>query len=225
MTAIILAGGLGTRLRSVVKDLPKCMAPINGIPFLSYILMKLSKSGFKRVILAVGYLKEVIISTYGSKFENIDIQYSIEEDPLGTGGAILKGFSLVKDEYAFALNGDTYFDINFNEMVTKKSNFVIASKKIEDVQRYGHLLVENNIVKGFGEKGNKGYGYINGGIYFINKGFLNSFNLPNRFSFEKDFLERYVSLAKFRTIVFQDLFIDIGIPIDFELAQTLLKYE
>lgn len=225
MTAIILAGGLGTRLRSVVKDLPKCMAQINGIPFLSYILRKLSISGFKKVILAVGYLNEIIIETYGYKFENIEIYYSIENEPLGTGGAILRSLDAITDDYFYVLNGDTYFDIDFKKMFIKKSNFIIASKEIEDVSRYGNIQFENNIIKAFGEKGSKGKGYINGGVYFINRRFLNGFSFPRKFSFEKDFLERNVILRHFNVITFNDLFIDIGIPSDYELAQNLLRYE
>ncbi len=225
MTAIVLAGGLGTRLRSVVKDMPKCMASINGIPFLSFILRKLSLNGFKKVILAVGYLKEVIVETYGSNFENMKIQYSIEETPLGTGGAILKAINLVNDEYFFVLNGDTYFDLDFNYMFNHKVKFLIASKKMDDVSRYGSLIFENNIIRAFGEKGSFGSGYINGGVYLIYKDFFKSFTFPTKFSFEKDFLELYVNLGKFYNLSFDGLFIDIGTPSDFELAQKLLKYE
>jgi len=225
MTAIILAGGLGTRLRSVIKHLPKCMAPINGIPFLSFILKKLSLSGFKVVILAVGYMKEVIIDTYKSKFENIEIHYSIEEEPLGTGGAILKAVKLVKDDYFFVLNGDTYFDVDLKIMFNYKSDFLLASKKMNDVSRYGNLIIENNIIKSFGEKGSFGEGFINGGVYLIYKDFLKTFTFPLKLSFEKDFLEKYVALGLFHNLTFDNLFIDIGIPSDFELAQSLIKYE
>lgn len=225
MTAVVLAGGLGTRLRSVVKDIPKCMAPINGIPFLSFILRKLSLNGFKSVILAVGYLKDVIINTYGSTFENMKIQYSIEENPLGTGGAIFKAVNLVNDDYFFVLNGDTFFDLDFKLMFKHKSNFLLASKKIEDVSRYGSLTVENNTIKSFGEKGNIGSGYINGGVYLINKNYLKSFSFPIKFSFEMDFLEIYVKLGEFHQFTSEGFFIDIGIPSDFKLAQNLLKYE
>jgi D-glycero-alpha-D-manno-heptose 1-phosphate guanylyltransferase len=225
MTAIILAGGLGTRLRSVINDLPKCMAPINGVPFLSYILKKLSLSGFKKVILAVGYLKNLIIDYYGFNFENIIIQYSIEDEPLGTGGAILKASNLVNDDYYFVLNGDTYFDLDFELMFKNKSNFLIASKKMHDVSRYGSLEIESNIIKAFCEKGRTGIGFINGGVYLIRKFFLNSFSLPIKFSFEKDFLEKKVKLLQFRTLSSDNLFIDIGVPNDFDLAQSLLKYE
>ncbi len=225
MTAIILAGGLGTRLRSVLKDVPKCMAPINGIPLLSYILKKLSLSGFNTVILAVGYLKELIIDKYGSNFENMKIQYSIEDEPLGTGGAILKASYLIKDDYFFVLNGDTYFDLDYELMFTKKSDFLIASKKINDVSRYGRLVIEANIITAFVEKGINGIGYINGGIYLIRKTFLNGFSFPNKFSFEKDFLEKNVNKKKFMALNFDGLFIDIGIPDDYLLAQSLLTYE
>jgi D-glycero-alpha-D-manno-heptose 1-phosphate guanylyltransferase len=225
MTAIILAGGLGTRLRSVINDLPKCMAPINGIPFLSYILKKMSKSGFKKIIIAVGYLNEIIISRFGTKFENIEIQYSIEQEPLGTGGAILKALSMVNDDYFFVLNGDTFFDINFSEMFTYKSNFLIASKEIDDVSRYGNLLIEKNLIIGFGEKGTKGKGSINGGIYLIKKSFIEKFPFPTKFSFENYFLEKNANSRMFNVFPSGTFFIDIGVPQDLELAQKLLIYE
>jgi len=227
MTAIILAGGFGTRLSSVISNVPKSMAPINDIPFLSYILNQLSNSGFKRVILAVGYLKESVISFFGHNFKHLELVYSIEEEPLGTGGAIIKALSQVKDEYFFVLNGDTFFDIRFLEMAQiPLTDIIIASKFVNNVSRYGKLIVnENNIVKEFKEKGSNSDGLINGGIYFIRKSFIQSFTFPTKFSWEKDFLERFVLNNFFKVLKFDGYFIDIGIPEDYLTAQKVLVYE
>jgi D-glycero-alpha-D-manno-heptose 1-phosphate guanylyltransferase len=227
MTAIILAGGFGTRLSSVISNVPKSMAPINDIPFLSYILNQLSNSGFKKVILAVGYLKESIISFFGHNFKHLELVYSIEEEPLGTGGAIIKALSQVKDEYFFVLNGDTFFDIRFLEMAQiPLTDIIIASKFVNDVSRYGKLIVnENNIVKEFKEKGSNSDGLINGGIYYVRKSFIQSFTFAKRFSWEKDFLERFVLNNFFRVLKFEGYFIDIGIPEDYLTAQKVLVYE
>ena len=109
MEAIILAGGFGTRLQSVVKDVPKPMADINGRPFLEYILVFLAKNCFTKVILSVGYKKESIINHFGSSFCGMNISYCIEDEPLGTGGAIKKAFDYVDGQNVLVLNGDTFF--------------------------------------------------------------------------------------------------------------------
>jgi D-glycero-alpha-D-manno-heptose 1-phosphate guanylyltransferase len=225
MTAIILAGGLGTRLSSVINNIPKCMAPINRIPFLSYLLNKLDKSGFKTIIMAVGYLSEYIINYYGNTYKGLKIIYSIEKEPLGTGGAIINAIQYIKDGFFFVINGDTYFDINFREMYDISKNFIIASKYLSNVSRYGKLNVDNNTLNSFTEKGLNSNGLINGGIYFINKSFLMNFNFPLKFSWENDFLHKYVSKKMFNVSLFDNNFIDIGIPEDYQLAQSFFINE
>ena len=114
MEVIILAGGFGTRLQSVVSDVPKVMAPINNKPFLEYIFDDLSKYDVSRVILAVGYKKEIVKKYFGNKYKNIKIAYSEENEPLGTGGAIKHALSLVNDEEVIIMNGDIYTKINYD---------------------------------------------------------------------------------------------------------------
>ncbi len=225
MTAIILAGGFGTRLQSIIKTIPKSMAPINGIPFLSYLLKKLSKSGFTKVILAVGYLKEQIISFYGNNFLNLEISYSIEETPLGTGGAIIKAIQKVNENYVYVLNGDTYFDIDFSLFNKNLNEFTLAAKKVKNVSRYGELITMGNRIINFSEKGFPKEGLINCGVYFFKTEFILKIKFTDVFSWEKDFLEKYVSLLNFKFIKFSNLFIDIGIPNDYEKAKSLLSYE
>ena len=115
MEAIILAGGKGTRLQSVVSDVPKPMADVNGRPFLSYLLHFLSTKGVRKVVLSVGYKHEVISNYYSNCFENMSICYAIENEPLGTGGALVESLKQVTDSNVLLLNGDSFFDINLKK--------------------------------------------------------------------------------------------------------------
>jgi D-glycero-alpha-D-manno-heptose 1-phosphate guanylyltransferase len=186
MTAILLVGGRGTRLHSVVSDKPKCMIEINGKPFLSYILNYLNNARFNHVILAVGYLKEQVINFFGYKYKDIKLSYSLEEFPLGTGGAIKKASKLVTDDTFFVLNGDTYFNVDFREMFLLNSKFTIAAKFLNDTTRYGELIINNNSVIKFNEKKFNKSGYKNGGIYLIDKFYFESLTFNESFSFDKD---------------------------------------
>ncbi|MCR6571473.1 D-glycero-D-manno-heptose 1-phosphate guanosyltransferase [Campylobacter insulaenigrae] len=214
MQAIVLAGGLGTRLQSVIKDLPKPMAPINGKPFLEYLLQYLQKQGIKEVILSVSYKYELIQEYFKDKFENINIIYNIEKELLGTGGAIKDALKFVKNE-TFVLNGDTFFDIDLNKLFLNGSKICIALKQMRDFDRYGVIEIDkNNIIKSFKEKTYIKQGLINGGIYLISKDIFNNFNLDNKFSFEEFLQENYKKL-NINSVVFDDYFIDIGIPQDY----------
>ncbi|RYD05686.1 hypothetical protein N752_07255 [Desulforamulus aquiferis] len=119
MEAIVLVGGLGTRLKTIVSEVPKPMAAIGGYPFLTYLLEYLSKYNIKKVILATGYMHEKIMDYYGYRYGGIVIDYSIEYEPLGTGGAIKKALENVSEKDVFILNGDSFFDINLNHIYSK----------------------------------------------------------------------------------------------------------
>lgn len=221
--AIILAGGLGTRLRSAIGDLPKPMADIAGRPFLEYLLDYLIENDFKKVILSVGYKAEIIISHFGRNYKSIDIEYSIEDKPLGTGGAIKKAIKKLdnSDDYFFVLNGDTFFDIPLDDLlefhVQRKAVITIAFKSMEDSTRYGSVLLDySNRIIGFIEKGTFKNCLINGGIYVINIELFKSLDLPDKFSFEKDLLEAYYKKMLFCGKNFNKYFIDIGVPEDYE---------
>jgi D-glycero-alpha-D-manno-heptose 1-phosphate guanylyltransferase len=231
--AIILAGGFGTRLKHIVSDVPKPMAPINGIPFLSFLFHKLIAAGIEHVILSTGYLHEVIESCYGNVFETLRISYSTEEEPLGTGGAILLGMSKVCMDNVLVLNGDTLFEIDFAKLMDyhlqKGSLLTIALREENEVSRYGSVLVDDEgKITSFAEK-NKvhGKGLINGGIYLINTKLFLKISLPTKFSFEKDVLEKFYDQINFYGLAFNSYFIDIGIPEDYARAQReflQLKY-
>lgn len=220
MEGIILAGGLGTRLRSIVCDVPKPMCLINNKPFLSYILDNLNVQGFKKVIMAVGYKSNIIKEYFGNSYKEIKIVYSDEETPLGTGGAIKKAIEKINANNVFIFNGDTFFDCDLKDMLDnhKKSlcDITLAVKRMYSYNRYGSVVVKNNRIIRFDEKKKTEKGIINGGIYIINKGILNDVKIE-KFSFEKNILEsNNYSMCAYES---KGYFIDIGIPDDYYRAQ------
>ena len=225
--AIILAGGLGTRLRSVINDLPKPMAPVNGKPFLHYIFQYLMREQIKEVVLSVGYKHETIKEFFGDKYLGIKIQYSVEEEPLGTGGGIKQAFDLV-DDAAYVLNGDTFFGVNLWALqefyFESKSDIALAIKPLENFDRYGTVQMDEAFrITKFEEKKFVDKGFINGGIYFFDKKLFSRVEVGAKFSFEKEILERYTAELKFSGKVFDGYFIDIGIPEDYNKAQHDFK--
>lgn len=228
--AIILCGGLGTRLRPAVPDLPKCLAPIAGKPFLHWMLSGLERQGITQVILAVGYGAEVVKGTIGSQFGNIELIYSFEEIPLGTGGALLKAFRKGEGERTFVLNGDTHFPVKFNELAKQhldlNSDITIAAKYMEKPDRFGNLVVSGNRVQRFEPASPRDHGLINGGIYLLNSSVLLKppIKLTEKFSFEQDFLAKTTELLKICTYTSPADFIDIGIPSDYNLVKEGLLF-
>lgn len=226
MEAIILAGGFGTRLQTVVKDVPKPMAPINEKPFLEYIFSYLNKYDVKHVILSVGYKKEIIQNYFKKEFNNIKISYSNEDEPLGTGGAIKKALTYAVGNEILVLNGDTFFDISLDELNIKFKNenkVLIALKEMNNIQRYGSIEInEKAIITNFKEKQFFNKAFINGGIYVLKKDIFDRYD-KDIFSFE-NFLENNFKDLNAKGIVFNDsYFIDIGIPEDYEKAQVDFK--
>lgn len=227
MEVIILAGGLGTRLRSVVSNVPKPMALINNKPFLDYIFNWLHKYPISKIVISAGYKADCIEKYYGPAFKDIPIHYVIEDEPLGTGGGILKALDHTFDENVMVVNGDTYFpidiDIFYSEHIRLQGNITIALKEMTDFDRYGSVHIDNELnISQFLEKTFIKQGLINGGIYFINRKFIQENNLPTKFSFEKEVLEKEAINKKIKGIQFRDQFIDIGIPDDYLKANQLL---
>ena len=218
MQAIILAGGFGTRLQSVVSNVPKPMAPINGKPFLEYMLDELNNQNFNKVVLAVGYKKESIMDYFGNRYKNIELVYSTEDEPLGTGGCVKQAMDYIDDEFIFILNGETMFKIDFDKM-SKLNSLSISCKKMFDFDRYGEVNIQNGIITKFEEKKYVKEGYINGGIYYLPKNIFDSYDLPKKFSMEKDFFEKYIIDLNIKAFLSEDYFIDIGIPEDYQKAQ------
>lgn len=227
MTIIILAGGLGTRLKSVVQDLPKPMASVNGKPFLVYLLEYVSHFSPKEIILSVGYKWETIQAYFGEMYQNIPIRYCVEEIPLGTGGGIKKAVEIAENEQVCILNGDTFFGVNLQKMEAfhhkNNSDLTIAVRKMENFDRYGTILFgEMGNITNFAEKKALEEGYINGGIYFLRKSFLLEKNLPEKFSFETEIMEKGYKENVFFAYQGDEnqYFIDIGIPEDYAKANV-----
>lgn len=220
---IILAGGLGTRLQSVVKDVPKCMAEVAGKPFLYYIFEYLEDKKINHVILSLGYKSEIIIECLSELKYTFNISYVIESEPLETGGAIKYALSKAQTNSVFVLNGDTFFDVDLSCLLSfhevKNADISLALKPLKDFDRYGSVEIdENNKIINFKEKQFCEHGLINGGIYVVNKSYINGLNLPERFSFEKDVLETNLSEKRIYGYEVDSYFIDIGIPDDFAKA-------
>jgi D-glycero-alpha-D-manno-heptose 1-phosphate guanylyltransferase len=224
--AVILAGGFGTRLKSLVSDVPKSMAPIKNLPFLSYLLEQLHKYKFEKIILAAGYKYKVIESYFGSSYKNIELVYSIEKEPLGTGGAISEAAGLIISDYFFILNGDTFFEIDFGKMeeifLKNKSGLMVALKPMIKFDRYGAVITNGDRIISFNEKRFCEKGLINGGVYMVIKDWLNERAMGKVFSFEKDILEKLVGVDNITSYISDGYFIDIGIPEDYMRASEEL---
>lgn len=221
--AVILAGGKGTRLASVVQDKPKPMADIAGLPFLHYMILDLKKKGISEIVLLVGHLKEVIVDYFQTSYHGVKIIYEVELEPRGTGGLI---YELARkwNEDILLINGDTYFEVDIQSLIASSKNkeIVLAVRKVARSDRYGALTIENNRIIDFQEKSWIDSGCINGGIYFLPKGCFDTIDLPFSFSLEKDFFEAKKDVLHLKPFYSDGYFIDIGIPKDYNLAQTAI---
>lgn len=220
---IILAGGLGTRLQSVVNDVPKCMASVAKEPFLSHIFDYLEAQQFDHIILSLGYKSEVVLDWLKTQDRSFNVSYVIESKALGTGGAIRYAFSKVISDKAFILNGDTFFNIETSKMFdlqgALRTDILIALKPMFNFDRYGSVEIDKvGRITRFVEKKHIDEGLINGGVYLIKKDIFENLDLPEFFSFEKEILEGRTTQLQIFGMPFDKYFIDIGIPSDFEKA-------
>ena len=220
---IILAGGLGTRLKSEVPDLPKCLAPVANKPFIDHILSYFIDQGQQRFIFALGYLYEMVLEHIDTNWPNLNYSYTVENEPLGTGGAIALAATKVTSDDFLVLNGDTLFKIDgyrfYQHHISHVSLVTLALKLMSDFDRYGTVEVdETDKIVAFHEKKPCETGLINGGIYLINLAYYQSLSFPKKHSFEKDVLEAFVGKGNMYAQIFDDYFIDIGIPADFNRA-------
>lgn len=224
--AVFLAGGFGTRLQSVVKDVPKPMADINGKPFLHYLILHYARQGVEHVVLSVGYLHRIISDYFSDNYLGVRISYAIEDSPLGTGGAIKQSLKLTDTNEVLVANGDTMFMVDIKEIGAfhRKNNadFTLVVREVDDVSRYGSVKMnDDGRIIGFEEKNStKGRGYINGGVYLIDKTFFGRFGFPQKFSVEKDFFEKKYLEGNFFGKPCNHYFIDIGIPDDYLQAKN-----
>ena len=230
ITAIILAGGLGTRLRSVLPDLPKPMAPVNGRPFLEHLMDYWIDQGVDAFILSVGYKKEVVIDYFGSSYRSVPIRYSVEDTPLGTGGALIlaaRGLT----EPLIVLNGDTFFEVSLTELASfqksKSADLSLSLFRTDDQQRFGGVeLDKSGALNSLSGESLRPQTLANGGTYFMCPKLLMNAGCATgeACSFEKDLIPKFLAQGrKVFGIPFSGRFIDIGIPSDFMKAGSVLK--
>ncbi|MBX9742868.1 MAG: NTP transferase domain-containing protein [Chthoniobacterales bacterium] len=224
-TAIILAGGNGSRLKELTKETPKPLLNIAGKPFLFYLLDYLNNEGITEVVLAIGYLASQFKQTIGEGYKNITIKYSIEAEPLGTGGALTQALTMTSQENIFVFNGDTLFKGNLKMLqeIHREATVPLSLmlRYVEDTARYGKIDFKDKYVRAIQEKGKAGPGYINGGVYLLCK---NQWPIMEEktYSLESETLPFLISTNKVACVVSNDYFIDIGILEDFYRGQSEL---
>ncbi len=228
--AIILAGGLGTRLRDVLPDTPKCMAPVAGRPFLFYVINYLRSQGIERIIFSLGYKHDVIQNWLEIQYPTLQYECVIEKEPMGTGGAILMSIEKAITKNVLVANGDTLFKIDAEKVLAlhekNDADCTLALKPMNDFDRYGVVELDNNgAIQQFNEKKYYSTGLINGGVYILNVEKFKAENFPAKFSFEKEYLEKLYTKRKFFGSMDDGYFIDIGIPEDYDKAQKELEQQ
>jgi D-glycero-alpha-D-manno-heptose 1-phosphate guanylyltransferase len=202
------------------------MAPVAGRPFLEILLNQLKLAGCTRVLLSVGHLHSVIQDHFGASFRGLHLDYVIEGVPLGTGGGIRKALHEASEESVLVLNGDTFLETGYAAMLRfhaiQQAGMTIAVAHQPDIARYGGVLIEANRIVGFKEKGDSGPGWINAGAYVLRKEMQWPGSLPEKFSFETDFLVPEIAPLAPAAFKVDGLFLDIGVPEDLDRAQTVL---
>lgn len=221
--AIVLAGGLGTRLRAVVRDVPKPLAPVAGRPFLSWLLDGLARQGIGRVILATGYLGDLVHDTLGDSHAGMALVYVKEAAPLGTGGALFNALRHAQEERVFVMNGDTWLGASLAPIAAESpgADLVLAVRPVPDRARFGTVRMEGTRIIGLEEKGQAGPGLVNAGLYVVRRDLPAQRRMPEAFSLETEVLAKPegLDLRGHRT---EADFLDIGTPEDFRRAQQLI---
>lgn len=223
MKAIVLCGGLGTRLGALTHNTPKPLIPVAGRPFLAHLMDKLCIPEVDGFVLATGFRAEQVSDAIKTIWQDRPVNYSVEQQQLGTGGAVRLAMENYALEQALVVNGDTLFDCDLRSMVggfeTSPWATRIALRQVEDCTRYGRVqLAEDTRVIGFGEKGHSGTGLINAGIYVQRRAPLVSFGAAP-FSFETDYLAKLDPAWPIQGVVQDGYFIDMGIPEDLARAK------
>lgn len=225
MQGIILCGGLGTRLRSVIGEKQKTMTEKNGEPFLVKVIKYLKTYNITDIIFATGYKSEEIRNYFGNSYYfGVKVSYAEEKIPLGTGGAIRNCFNLIKRDEVVVVNGDTLFDANIFEMIKNKNkiraDMTIACKEVENKKRYGTVTIKSDVITNFNEKEDENVSeeatqekFINGGVYLINKKLIETIPINQKISLEQELIPKWIEEGKvIGGIVCQSKFIDIGTP-------------
>jgi D-glycero-alpha-D-manno-heptose 1-phosphate guanylyltransferase len=231
-TAMILVGGLGTRLRSVVSDRPKPLAMVGDVPFLQILIDSLVHKGVRDFVLLAGYMSNMIESSIGSRYQRkLNVRFSLEERPLGTGGAVRNAAGFATDP-TLLVNGDTFFDADLGKLYDyhkgSKGEVTLSLLEVNDASRYGSVLVDSSgRITGFKEKaeGSSGVGLINGGLSFLSRDFILGLPEGESFSMERDIYPSFVQTGKMFGLMQQAPFFDIGTPESYEAFQRFVNAE
>lgn len=230
MPVVILAGGLGSRLKEILPNTQKVVAEVAGRPFLDILLDELASNGFQKVILAVGHRSDQVRSLIRSRpKDHLDISFSHEKQKLGTGGAVKFASRMLKDQDMMVVNGDTYFLCDYAELIKfhkyKNSRLTILLREVRDSSRYGSVVVDSmgRIVK-FAEKSKSEKGIVNAGAYIFDKSIIDMMPSRDSFSLELDFIpELIIKNVNVNGMNQSGLFFDIGTPETLENADKILK--
>jgi D-glycero-alpha-D-manno-heptose 1-phosphate guanylyltransferase len=227
MHAVVLAGGLGTRLRGVIGELPKPLADIAGRPFLAHLLDRLAAAAaVDGVVLSVGHGHRAIRDAFGEHYGRLPLVYAVEATPLGTGGGLRRALALATGKEGLVLNGDSLVDVDVAALIATHRRhgrpLTLTAVHLDEVGRYGALRLDAERLVGFAEKTAAGPGWINAGVYVIERDLFERWALPERFSFEAEIL--VARLAEIRPAVHRTagFFIDIGVPDDYARARARL---
>lgn len=226
MDAVILAGGLGTRLSGVVADRQKVAAEVSGKPFIAILLRQLERAGFRRVIICTGHLAVTVENAVKEHAGSLEIVFSCEDAPLGTGGAIRNALSQVSSERFLAMNGDSFFGANILDFIASTSGNAIILRQETETARYGSVKLKNGKVIEFSEKdASVGPGLINAGIYLLEKKSLSPCPAGKKISLEKEIFPELAAVGSLTGFVTEGKFIDIGTPESYAAAAKLFEEE
>jgi len=230
---LILAGGLGTRLRPIFDSGPKSMAPVGGRPFLEYLFLKIGESGFRKVLMCVGYGRSQIEAWVGDGTKwGLRVGYSVEPEPLGTAGAIKFAAEMIDGETLLVLNGDSFLAVDLWKLVQahleSKVRATIALARVRDSTRYGTVeMTSQGRIKAFLKKrpvvvGSDEWHLVNGGVYVFDRSVLDMVPEARAVSLEREIFPQLVEKGV-KGFISDGYFIDIGLPDDFKRAQTELQ--
>jgi D-glycero-alpha-D-manno-heptose 1-phosphate guanylyltransferase len=228
VSVAILAGGFGTRLRSVVADRPKVLAPVHGRPFLTYLLDQLASQGIRQVVLLTGYQSVQVHEALGQCYAGLALSYSDEPAPLGTAGALANALPLLTTPTILLLNGDSYCAVRLEELCDFHSrdhcDLSVVLARVPDSARFGTVeAAAGGRVLGFAEKRSAGGpGWINAGIYLINRSLIEEIPRGRPSSLERDWFPRWVRQRRFCSLCTRAAFLDIGTPESYQQAETFL---
>jgi len=230
VTAVVLAGGLGTRLRSVLADCPKILAPVNGKPFLAYLLEHLANQGLRDVVLCVGYRNEQVQAAFGRSYAGLRIAYSCENAPLGTAGALRLALPMLKSDPVLVLNGDSFCRPDLPSFFRWRQAHGAAAAllltRVPDTRRYGRVQVDDaGLIRAFEEKGeHDGPGWINAGVYLLSRPLLAEIPERTAVSLERESFPAWLGRGLYGCPS-ESPFLDIGTPSSYAAAEEFLAAE